>query len=167
MGTSREAIFEVIDTKYNYTHPTFQNMEEKGETFLSACYEFITFNFFFIVILFIVLNWGFKMLFNYKISIHLRAYSSPLFLVPKLFEGNLQYFFFILFSQMSLGFSLTPVDKGITLVNYLLYFLIIWLSIASSFIAFFLNKKLVKYIIGNWRTRIPGLIVYSLTNMVR
>lgn len=107
------------------------------------------------------------MVFNYKVSILLRAFSSLVFLAPLLFEGNLQYFFFLLFSQMSLGFSLTPKDKMFNVISYFLYFIILWLTIVSSFIAYYLNKKLTKYIIGNWRSRVEGLLAYSVSNAIR
>jgi len=84
-----------------------------------------------------------------------------------LLEGNLQYFFFLLFSQLSLSFSLTPQDKMMTVLNFIIYFLIVWLSIASCFLAYFFNKKLVKYILDNWRTRIYGLLAFSLVNAIR
>ena len=38
IGTSREEIFEVIDTKVNYTAPTYREREGRGETFLPACW---------------------------------------------------------------------------------------------------------------------------------
>jgi hypothetical protein len=142
-------------------------MEGKGESFLPACYEFLTFNFIFVLVAFLLLNWGFKMLFNYRMSKYLRAFSSLVLLAPMLFEGNLQYFFFVLFSQMSLGFSLSRTDKVLNVVNYLVFFAIIWLSVVSCFLAYYLNKKLTKFIIGNWRTQVHGLLAYSLTNVVR
>ena len=84
-----------------------------------------------------------------------------------LLEGNLQYFFFLLFSQLSLSFSLTPQDKMMTVLNYIIYFIIVWLSIVSCFLAYFFNKKLVKYILDNWQTRIYGLLAFSLVNAIR
>ena len=113
------------------------------------------------------MRWGFHLLFNYRISIFLRAFSSLVFLAPLLFDGNLQYFFFLLFSQVSLGFSLTPKDKFFNILSYLLYFVIIWGCIVSSFMAYYLNKKLAKYIIDNWRSRVEGLLAYSITNAIR
>jgi len=110
---------------------------------------------------------GFNLLFNYKISKVLRAFSSLVFLAPILFDGNLQYFFFLMFSQTFLSFSLTPKDKIFNVLSYLLYFAILWLSIVSCFLAFYINKKLTKYILDNWRTRVYGLLAYSLTNAVR
>jgi hypothetical protein len=107
------------------------------------------------------------LLFNYRISILLRAFSSLVFLAPLLFDGNLQYFFFLLFSQISLGFSLTPKDKMFNVLSYLIYFIIIWVSVVSSFMAYYLNRKLAKYIIDNWRSRVQGLIAFSITNAVR
>ena len=47
------------------------------------------------VVAFALLNWGF----NYRMFKFLRAFSSLVFLAPMLFEGNLQYFFFVMFSQ--------------------------------------------------------------------
>jgi hypothetical protein len=44
METSRTAIYKVLDTRLNYTHPTFLKAEDRGETFLPACFEFFTFN---------------------------------------------------------------------------------------------------------------------------
>ena len=49
----------------------------------------------------------------------------------------------------------------------MMFFAIIWLSVVSCFLAFYLNKKLTKFIIGNWRTQVHGLLAYTLTNMVR
>jgi hypothetical protein len=68
---------------------------------------------------------------------------------------------------MSLGFSLTPKDKIFNVLSYFLYFIIIWLSVVSCFMAYYINKKLTKYILDNWRTRVNGLLAYSLTNAIR
>jgi len=84
-----------------------------------------------------------------------------------LLDGNLQYFCFLLFSQIAMGFSLNPKDKALTALNYIIYFFIIWFSVVSSFLCFYLNKKLTKYILDNWRTRVFGLLTYSITNAVR
>lgn len=142
-------------------------VEGRGETFLSACWEFLTFNLIFVLVTFFLLRWGFKMVFKYRISILLRPFSSFIFLAPMLLDGNLQYFCFLLFSQISMGFSLTPKDKLFNVLNYLLYFFIIWFSVVSSFLSYYLNKKLTKYILDNWRTRVVGLLTYSLTNTIR
>ena len=84
-----------------------------------------------------------------------------------LLDGNLQYFFFLLFSQISMGFSLNPRDKMLTALNYIVYFFIFWISIVSCFLCYYLNRKLTKYILDNWRTRVFGLLTFSLTNTVR
>ena len=66
-----------------------------------------------------------------------------------------------------MGFSLNPKDKALTALNYLIYFFIIWFSVVSCFLCYYLNKKLTKYILDNWRTRVFGLLAYSLTNAIR
>ena len=134
---------------------------------MPACWEFLTFNLFFVVAAFLLLRWGFKLLFKYRISILLRPFSILITLSPMLLDGNLQYFCFLLFSQISMGFSLNPKDKALTALNYLIYFFIIWFSVVSCFLCYYLNKKLTKYILDNWRTRVFGLLAYSLTNAIR
>ena len=62
LGTSKEKIYEVIDTKRNYTSPAFREAEDRGETFLPACWEFLTFNLIFTAVAFLLLRWGFKLL---------------------------------------------------------------------------------------------------------
>ena len=84
-----------------------------------------------------------------------------------LLDGNLQYFMFLLFGQISKGFSLSPRDKALNVLNYLLYFFIIWFSVVSSFLCYYLSRKCSKYILDNWRTRIKGLISYSVTHVIR
>ena len=142
-------------------------MEGRGETFLPACWEFLTFNLLFVLVSFFILRCGFNLLFNYRISILFRAYSSFVFLAPLLLDGNLQYFCFLLFSQVTMTFSFNFRDKMINVLNLLVYFLVIWFSVVSCFLAYYFNKKLAKYILGNWRTRINGLLTYSLTNAGR
>lgn len=107
------------------------------------------------------------MLFNYRLSKFIRAFSSLVCLAPILFEGNLHYFFFVLFEQISHGFSLNPRDKFLNAFSFIIFFFIIWLSVVSCFVAYYLNKKLTKYIVGNWRTCVEGLLAYTLTNTVR
>ena len=167
LGTSKEKIYEVIDTKRNYTSPAFREAEDRGETFLPACWEFLTFNLVYILVSFLLLRFSFKLLFNYRISIFLRPFSFLIFLSPMLLDGNLQYFCFLLFSQISKGFSLSPRDKILNVINYLIYFFIIWFSVVSIFLCYYLSRKCSKYILNNWRTRINGLISYSVTNAVR
>ena len=52
-------------------------------------------------------------------------------------------------------------------LNYLLYFLIIWFSVVSTFLAYWLSRRLAKYVLDNWRTRIHGLLAASLINSCR
>jgi hypothetical protein len=167
MGTSRVDIFKVIDTKLNYTHSTFLKIEDRGETFLPACFEFLTFNLVFVVTVFFLLMIAGRILRKCRVGKFLRPFSSCLFLAPFLLEGNLQCFFFLLFTQVSRGFSLNWQDKIFTVVGYLLHFLVLWFAIASSFLAFCLRKKLAKYIIDPWRSRIVGLLSYSMANVIR
>ena len=90
-----------------------------------------------------------------------------LYLTPLLLDGNLQYFCFLLFSQTSLGFSLNPRDKLLNVLNYLFYFVIILLSVVSCFLAYWLSRRLAKYLLDNWKTKLYGLLAFSLTNTVR
>jgi len=62
MGTSRDAAFAAIDTKLNYTQPKYRKIEGRGETFLPACWEFLTFNCVFVLLAFLFLRWGYKLL---------------------------------------------------------------------------------------------------------
>jgi hypothetical protein len=89
------------------------------------------------------------------------------FLAPLLLEGNLQYFFFLLFTQISRGFSLNRQDQVLTVMGYLLHFLVLWLAIVSCFLAFYLHRKLTKYILDNWRSSVRGLLSYFLVNAIR
>lgn len=120
-----------------------------------------------ILISYLLFRFCFKLLFNYRISIFLRAFSFIMYLVPLILDGNMQYFFFILFAQGYLGFSLSPKDKAFNVVNYLLCFAVLWIAITSSFLAYYLSRKLCKYVLDNWRTRINGLLSYSISNAVR
>jgi hypothetical protein len=167
LGTSRASIYEVIDTKLNYTHTTFFKREGKGETFLSANFDFLTFNLFFVVAVFLLLKIASRVLQKYKIGKVLRPFSSFVLLAPLVLDGNLQYFFFLLFTQISCGFSLNWQDKLQMVAGYLFYFLVLWLSIASNFLAFRLHKKLAKYALDPWRTRIVGLLSYYRANVLR
>ena len=142
-------------------------MEGRGETFLPACWEFLTFNFFFVLVGFILLRWGFKLLKKYKISRLLKPFSFFLYLTPLLLDGNLQYFFFLLFAQVRMGFSLSPRDKALNVLNYLVFFFVTWFSVVSCFLAYWLSRQLSEYILDNWRTRMRGLLTYSMMNTVR
>lgn len=119
------------------------------------------------VLLFVLLRFLFKLLFNYRISILLRPFSFLVYLCPLLLDGNLQYVFFIMFSQGYLGFSLNPKDKILTVSNSILSFLALWFSIITCFLAYYIYKKLSKYVLDNWRTKVKGLLSYSLSNAVR
>ena len=167
LGTSKDAIYEAIDTKRNYTSSKFRDSEGRGETFLPACWEFLTFNLVFTAIAFFLLRWGFKLLRKYSISILFKPFSSLIVLSPMLLDGNLQYFCFLLFSQLSLGFSLSPKDKMLNVLNYFFYFFVVWFSVVSCFLSYFLNRRLTKYILDNWKIRVKGLLGFSLTNAVR
>jgi hypothetical protein len=165
--TTSADISRHIDTKANYTYPTFRAVEGTGETFLPACWNFITFNLVFVLAGFALLRFGFYALFKYRISIFLRPFSFLIYLCPLLLDGNLQYFFFVMFSQSYLGFSLDAKDKLLNVVSILLFFLSFLFSIVSCFLAYYLSRKLSKYILDNWRSRINGLLGYSLSNAVR
>lgn len=53
------------------------------------------------------------------------------------------------------------------MLNYLFYFLVIWFSVVSTFLAYWLSRKLAKYVLDNWRTRIHGLLAASLITSCR
>ena len=142
-------------------------MEGRGETFLPACYEFLTFNLIFVLVAFLILRCGHNLLKKYKVSKLLRPFSLMVYLTPLLLDGNLQYFFFLLFSQTSLSFSLNPRDKFLNVLNYMFYFVIILLSVVSCFWAYWQSRRLANYLLDNWRTKLYGLLAYSLTNTVR
>jgi hypothetical protein len=167
IGTSRAGIYKVIDTKVNYTHPTFFKREGKGDTFLPASFEFLTFNLLFVIAAFLLLKIAARVLRRYRIGKALVPFSSFLFLAPLLLEGNLQFFFFLLFTQISSGFSLNWQDKVFTVVGYIMHFVVLWLAIVSSFLAYYLQKKLVTYVLDPWRTRVVGLLSYFMANVLR
>ena len=156
-----------IDTKANYTNKRFYEREGKGETFLPACWDFLTFNLVFVLIMFIMLRYVFRLLFNYRISILFRAYSSFIYIIPLLLDSNLQYFFFLMFSQKNLLFSLNFRDKMFNLVGIFSFFFIFFASVVSCFMSYYLCKKLSKYILDNWRTKVHGLLCYSISNFGR
>lgn len=114
-----------------------------------------------------MLRYVFKLLFNYRVSILFRAFSSFIYLSPLLLDGNLQYFFFLMFSQSRLMFSLNFRDKMFNLISLFSFFFIFLFSVVSCFLSYYLCKKLSKYIIDNWRTRVQGLLCYSVCNFVR
>ena len=70
-------------------------------------------------------------------------------------------------SPTQMGFSLNPRDKMLSVLNYLLYFFIVWFSVVSCFLAYWMTRNLAKYLLDNWRTRIHGLLAYSFTNIIR
>ena len=141
-GTSKDAIYGFIDTKLNYTSPKFREVEDRGETFLPACWEFVEFNLVFVLLGFLLVRWGARLLRRWKIAQYLRPFRTVAYLTPLLLDGNLQYFFFLLFSQVRLGFSLNPRDKMLNVLNYLLYFLALWASVVSCFLAFWTARRL-------------------------
>ena len=157
----------MIDTKLNYTEPKFREVEGRGATFLPACWEFLTFNLTFVLLSFLFLRWGYKLVRKTRFKEWLRPFSLGVYLAPLLLDGNLQYFCFLLFSQVRLGFSLSPRDKLLNVLSYLFYFIIIWSSVVSTFLAYWLSRKLAKYVLDNWKTRIHGLLAASLINSVR
>ena len=114
-----------------------------------------------------MLRWGFKLLRSYRVSKILRPFSLLVYLSPLLLDGNLQYFFFLLFSQVRMGFSLNPRDKAINVLNYLFYLCVFWVSVVSCFLAYWLSRHLGKNILKNWRVRLNGLLAYSLINTMR
>jgi hypothetical protein len=97
----------------------------------------------------------------------LRGFSSYVLLAPILLEGNLQYFFFLIFAQVENGFSLNLRDKGMTIVGYALHFAVLSSAVVSAFLAFYFHRKLAKYVLDHWRSRVDGLLAYSLMNVVR
>ena len=162
-GTSREEVFKAIDPKLNYTHPKYRNAEERGETFLPACWEFITFNSVFVLLTYGLLRCGYTLFRRIRLSWAkklLRPFSIWLYMTPLMLDGNLQYFCFLLFSQISMGFSLNPRDKALNVLSYLIFFVVIFLSIVSCFLAYWKSSHLAKYILDNWKARL-------LTNTVR
>jgi len=59
-----------------------------------------------------------------------------------------------MFSQSYLGFYLTQSDKNITILCYLVFFILISYVVCSYFIYYSLYKKLAKYFFDNWRCKI-------------
>jgi hypothetical protein len=117
--------------------------------------------------MFIVFRIIFYLLFRYRISIFFRPFAFFLFLIPMILDGNLQSFFFLMFSQRFLLFSVNIIDKYLNIINCFIYFIIFWFSFATSFLAYSLYKKLTKYILDNWRVCMGGLYAYCICNVGR
>ena len=142
-------------------------MEGRGEMLLPACWEFLTFNLLFVLVGFLLLRWIARKLKGHKVVKLLKPFSLGLYLSPLLLEGNLQYLCFLLFSQVSNSFSLSPRDKAFNVLNYLIFFIVIWVSVVSGFLAFWMSRKLAHYLLDNWKTRLRGLLAHCLTNTIR
>ena len=65
------------------------------------------------------------------------------------------------------GFSLNIRDKFFNVLNYLLYFVLFWLAIVSTFLAFWINRKLAHFFLDNWSVKIRGLFAHCLINFIR
>lgn len=133
---------------------------------LPACWEFLTFNLFIIFLAFVLLRWGRRVTRGWPRKF-LQPFGLGVYLTPLLLDGNLQYFCFLLFSQTRFGFSLSPRDKLLNVLSYLFYFFVIWFSVTSCFLAYWLSRRLAEFVLDNWRTRLTGLLAHSLTNTVR
>ena len=72
-----------------------------------------------------------------------------------------------MFTQSRIGFSLNPRDKILNVINYYIYFFILWFSIVSTFLAYSFSRKIAKYMLDNWRTRVNGILGFSLSNAIR
>ena len=142
-------------------------MEDRGETLIPACWEFLTINLFFVLVGFTVLRWGARLLRKCKIVSLLKPFRMTLYLSPLLLEGNLQYFFFLMFSQISNGFSLNPRDKILNIINYFIFFLVFFMAVTSTFLAYWMSRKLAHFLFDNWRVRLRGLLAHFIVNSVR
>lgn len=156
-----------MDMKSSYSGKRFVELEENDETFFVNCWFYITINITCAIGVFLVLKWLFRFCFNLKVSIFLRPFSFWLYLGPILVEGNLQFFFFLMFSQSFLGFSLNSVDKYLTTTSFVLFFLFFWYAFSSYFFYFNLYKRLAKYFFDNWRCRLSGTFMIFFTNSLR
>ena len=113
------------------------------------------------------MNLLFKLLFNYKVSKLIRPFSFWGYIGLIMMDGNLQIVFFLMFSQDKLLFSLDFSDKVQNFLSNIVFFLFLWFSVASYFMYYSLYKKLAKYLLGNSKCGISGILSLVICNTFR
>lgn len=107
--------------------------------------------------MFFMLRIIFRFLFNFKISKVLRPFSFWGYLGLIMVDGNLQFFFFLFFSQHKLGFSFNYFQKMLNILNYFFFFICLWFTFSCYLLFYISYKKLAKYFYDNYQCNLNGI----------
>lgn len=98
-----------------------------------------------ILLIYVVLSFVFRALFNYRISKFIRKYSFYGILLLIVYEGNIEQFTFYFFSECQLLFSANFTHKLSRCFMLFFFFFLLIFSVGGLTWFWFHYKKLVKY----------------------
>lgn len=143
-------IIQTFDRPWNYSSTRFVEVEMHGQGFLVSCWDYLTINLAMVLAMFILLRVAFNALFNFRVSRNLRPFSFWGYLGLVMVDGNLQFFFFLLFSYSRLTFSLSLSDKFLGVAQIYAFFLCLWFTFSCYFLFYLMYRKLAKYFYDNY-----------------
>lgn len=118
---------------------------QKGLGFFANNLEFFYYELPVILVLYSMLLFCFKLLFNYRISKYIRKYAFYGILLPLIYQGNVEQFAFYFFSECKSLFSLNISHKMANVLMIYFFFLLIVFSVGGLLFFIFNYRKLVKY----------------------
>jgi len=157
----------IFDRKQAYSGSKFLYYQNNGENLLPNCWFYLTFNLLFAILVFLIMNALFKILFNYKISKLIRPFSFWGYVGVIMLDGNMQIMYFLMFSQSKMSFSFDFNDKIVNLVSIFLFFIFLVFSICCYFLYYKIYNKLAKYFLDNTKCSINGISVLVICSTFR
>ena len=134
-----------INKKANYTDSFFLDKNPNGLGFFSNHLDFFYYELPISVVLYLLLSFVFKMLFNYRISKYIRKYSFYGILLFIVCEGNIEQFAFYFFSECRNLFSVNFSHKMANVLMIYFFFFVILFAVGGMLWIFYHYRKLIKY----------------------
>lgn len=150
---------EVFDKKKAYSDQVFLEKNENGVGFMANFLDYFFYELPVMVLIFLLLNLLFRLLFNYRISVNIRRYSlwGALFLV--FYEGNMEQFSFYYFLELQNFFSISPLHKGTNIFVIFFFGIAVIFGVGGLIFFKYHYGKLAKYLIDESKGRKVPLLV--------
>lgn len=95
----------------DYSDSRFMEVEGKDSIFVNCIAWFLIFTIPQTILIMVVTNFLFRFTNGHYLSKYIRRYCFKAVILQMLFEGNVNYFTYLFFNQMRMGFFFQAIDK--------------------------------------------------------
>ena len=156
---------ENFDHQLNYTSADIIAKNPNGLGFFANNLDFFFYELPGSILIYILMYFAFKTLFNYRISKFFRKYSFSGIILLIIYEGKVEQFSFYFFSECRNLFSRTFSHKLAHVFMLFFFFILIVFCVGGLVWLRFHYKKFIKYFMEDWNIFVIKAIFFEIVNV--